>query len=227
MAIKRGKDLFAVGHLGLGYLLGRGSGKSLAKKINVPLILALSIIPDVDILLKPFIEHRGPTHSIIVLFVVFLPFFAIYRKRAIPYFLAIVSHPLVGDFLIGGPIKLLWPLSGQSFSLLQDFGFSIPMGSLANIIIEWSIFLVSIIVMLKISDMGRFFQPHLSNLLLTIPVFTVLLPTILNFPLGVPLWLEPPHLVYMLLFAAAIIITLFKLFKTGFRTGIGGRQGEP
>jgi hypothetical protein len=70
--------------------------------------------------------------------------------------------------------------------------------------------------MLKSNDMRRLFQPHLSNLLLAIPTFTVLLPAILGIPLAVPPWLEPPHIVYMLIFLAATIITLLRLFKTGF-----------
>jgi membrane-bound metal-dependent hydrolase YbcI (DUF457 family) len=213
--------LFAVGHLALGYLLGRGSAKLLAKKVSVPLILALSIIPDTDILFRQFIEHRGPTHSIVVLFIVFLPIFAIYRKEAIPYFLAVVSHPLIGDFLVGGSIKLLWPLS------MQYFGLGVPMAGPIDIVLEWSTFLVSIVVMLKINDIGKLFQPHLANLLLSIPVFTLLLPTILSFPLGVPVWLEPPHLAFMLLLAAAVIVTLVKLFKIVFRSRIACKQDDP
>lgn len=207
---KRGTDLFAVGHLALGYLLGRASAKLSSAKVNVPLILVLSILPDADILFQSLIPniHRGPTHSIILLSIAFLPVFAIYRKRAIPYFAAILSHPLIGDFLVG-QTKLLWPLQ-------MNFGIGIFMRSPTNMILEWSAFLVSIAVMLKTSDMRKFLQPHLSNLLLCIPAFTVLVPTILSFPLGVPVWLEPPHLFYMVLFAIAIIIALFRLFKTGF-----------
>ena len=220
-AIERGRNLFAVGHLALGYLSGRGSAKLLAKKVNVPLILALSIVPDTDILFRQFIEHRGLTHSIIVLFAVFLPFIAIYRMEAIPYFLAIVSHPLIGDFLVGGPIKLLWPLS------MQGFGLGLPMAGSADTVLEWSTFLLSIIVMLKIMDIGKLFQPRLSNLLLSIPVFTLILPTILSFPLGVPVWLEPPHLIFMLLFAAALMVALLRLFKNAFRPRIVCKQGDP
>jgi hypothetical protein len=40
-------------------------------------------------------------------------------------------------------------------------------------------------------------------------------PTIVSFPLGVPIWLEPPHLVYMLLFVVAIVLALPKFFKSG------------
>jgi len=214
--------LFAVGHLSLGYLLGKASSKTVAVGVNVPLILTLSIIPDVDILFKPLVEHRGPTHSIIVLLIVFLPFLASYRKRAVPYFLSIASHPLIGDFFIGGNIKLLLPLSNETF------GFSsISITSPTNLTLEWLLFSACILVMLKTQDMRRFVQPHISNLLLFIPAFTILLPAILSIPLVVPLWLEPPHLVFMILFAAAIAVTLFGLFKRMFKLRIACKLGDP
>jgi len=202
--------LFAVGHLSLGYLLGKASSKLLAVNVNVPLIFTLSIIPDVDILFKPLIEHRGPTHSIIVLFMVFLPFLAVYRKRAIPYFLSILSHPLIGDFFIGGNIRLLWPLSNETF------GLSISITSPTNVALEWLLFAACMVVMLKVKDIRQFLEPHISNLLLFIPVITILLPAILSIPLAVPVWLEPPHLVFMILFAAALAVTLFRLFQKTF-----------
>lgn len=190
----------------MGYLIGKASARILEIRVNVPLILALSIIPDVDILFKPLIEHRGPTHSIIVLLIVSLPFFAVYRKRAAPYFLAVLSHPLVGDFFIGGNIRLLWPLS------TGYFGLSIPITSPTNIALEWLMFLASMIAMVRLKDFVGLFQGNLSNLLLSIPTFTVLLPAFLRFPLGVPVWLEPPHLIYMFFFIVAMTITLFELF---------------
>jgi membrane-bound metal-dependent hydrolase YbcI (DUF457 family) len=213
LGYKRGKDLLAVGHLGLGYLLGKGSSKLLGKKVNVPLIFALSVIPDADILISQLIGfdiHRGPMHSIIILTVAFLPAFAIYRRGSLPYFLAVLSHPLIGDFITGGPVRLLWPVS------MEPFGIGIDGSSATNIVLESSIFLISIVIMLKSNDMRGLFQPHLSNLLLSIPTFTVLLPAILGIPLAVPPWLEPPHIVYMFLFLAATIITLLRLFKNGF-----------
>jgi membrane-bound metal-dependent hydrolase YbcI (DUF457 family) len=215
--------MYAVGHLALGYLTGKASAKLQAVKANVPTILVLSILPDADILLQPFIPgiHRGPTHSIIVLSLIFLPIFLIHRKKAVPYFVAIVSHPLIGDFLVGRT-KLLWPLQ-------TSFGIGIPITSSTNVVLEWSLFLLSIILMLKTTDMHTFLEPHLSNLLLCIPAFTVLLPTIASFPLGVPVWLEPPHLIYMLIFVVAIILALPKLFKNASlqKLFVHGMKFEP
>jgi len=69
-----------------------------------------------DLLVIPGL-HRGPTHSIISALIVFVPFFIVYRKKAVPYFIALISHSLIADFLIGGQIMLFWPLSQAEFGL--------------------------------------------------------------------------------------------------------------
>lgn len=190
--------------------MGKLSAKSLKTKTSFPLLFALSIIPDIDILFAPFLEHRGPAHSIIVAFIVFVPVFAIYRKEAIPYFIAIIQHSLVGDYITGGRIQLFWPLTPQPYGMNRSITDPV------NIAIEWAAFIISITIMLKSKDMAKFFQPHKSNLLLAIPTFTVLLPTILSYPLNVPVSLILPHLVYMLLFLAAIIIAIVRLLGKSF-----------
>lgn len=79
--------MFAVGHMALAYLLGKGSSKPLRIKLSIPILLVLSILPDIDIILD-FLTgaeiHRGPTHSIVVAAIAFSPIFIIYRKKAIP-----------------------------------------------------------------------------------------------------------------------------------------------
>jgi len=166
----------------------------------------LSVLPDIDILI-PFLEHRGPTHSVLVAFVVFLPLFAVFRKKAVPCFLALLQHSLIGDYITGGQIQLLWPVT------TRYYGMEIGIKSQTNITIEWIIFLTSMIVMLKTKDLAILFQPHNSNLILAIPISTVLLPTFLSFPLDVPQWLILPHLIYMLIFSASIIIDTSQVLK--------------
>ena len=195
-----------MGHFALGYIISKATVKITEMKLNIPLLITLSVIPDIDILI-PFLEHRGPAHSIITLFMVFIPIFAIYRKKAIPYFLALIQHPLIGDYITGGRIQLLWPLT------TQYYGMEICIKSQTNITLEWIVFLTSIIIMLKAKDTVTLFQPHKSNLILVIPTFTVLLPTFLSFPLNVPAWLIPPHLAYISIFSASIIIDLIKTLK--------------
>jgi membrane-bound metal-dependent hydrolase YbcI (DUF457 family) len=199
---------YAVGHLALGYTAGRISAKLLKTKVNIPLLLTLSVIPDIDILFSRFLEHRGPTHSIITALIIFAPIIAVYRKQALPYCIAVIQHSLIGDYVTGGRIQLLWPVT------TQYYGTSISIMSSTNIALEWTMFLISIAVMTKTRDIAKFRAPHNSNLILAIPLFTVLLPAVLSFPLEVPVSLILPHLAYLLLFSLAIILDLSKLLNS-------------
>lgn len=191
--------MYAVGHLALGYLSGKAASKLLNENVNVPLLLVASIIPDIDLLIG--LEHRGPTHSLIIFGILLIPALLLYGKKAIPYFIALTQHSLVGDYITGGT-QLLWPLSSHMY------GTGIEITSLISIFLEWCLFLTSLTLMLKIKDLWVLFQHHPTNLLLSIPLFTVLLPTFLEFPMYVPLELVIPHLAYLALFTLSIIIDL-------------------
>jgi membrane-bound metal-dependent hydrolase YbcI (DUF457 family) len=200
--------------MALGHILGKGSSKFLKTKLNIPLVLTLSVIPDVDILaervpaLAPILRHRGPAHSFVVSLIIFIPFFVLYRKTAVPYFIALVQHALIGDYLTGGGLQLLWPISQQRFGLAWA-----SIMSPENVALECILFVVSIALLLITRDMVALFQAHRSNLILMIPTFTVLLPTFLSYPLRVPAWLIVPHLVYMLLFSASVVVELWRFFR--------------
>lgn len=185
--------------MALGYILGKATSKSLNVNLNIPLVLVASILPDTDMLI-PGLEHRGPTHSLILIFLFFLPAFMLYRERAAPYFVAAVQHSIVGDYFTGGGVQLLWPLTPYSY------GIGVCIMSLTNIFIEWTLFLAFLTIMFKTKDVWILFQHHASNMLLSIPIFTVLLPTLLSIPVSVPLELVIPHVIYSVLFAFSILI---------------------
>lgn len=191
--------MYAVGHFALGYLTGKLAAKSLDVNINFPLLFLASVFPDIDLLI-PGLEHRGPLHSVILFCLVFLPIFAIYKKRAAPYFVAVIQHIIIGDYLIGGDLQLLWPLTTNMY------GFHVGIASLINVALEWSLFIISMTFMIKTKDIFFLFKHHSSNMILAIPVLTVLLPTIISFPLYVPLALLIPHIVYLILLTIPIII---------------------
>ena len=197
--------------MALAYLVAKASGKLLKVNFNIPLILVLSIIPDVDIILEFLLRsplHRGPTHSIIIAILVFIPFFVLYRKKAIPYFAALASHSLIGDFFIGGQLQLLWPLSTSEFGA-HELGFPyINIYNPIDIALEFALFVIALIVMLKTRDLFHFFRNSKLNLVLAIPIFTVLLPTFASYPLRVPLLLVLPHLFYLVLFSISVLIAL-------------------
>jgi membrane-bound metal-dependent hydrolase YbcI (DUF457 family) len=198
--------MYAVGHLALGYLSGKATSKLLNTNVNLPLLFVASIIPDIDLLI-PGLEHRGPTHSLIICGLLFIPALLLYRKKAIPYFIALTQHALIGDYITGGGIQLLWPLNST------HYGLAIEITTLANITIEWIVFLTSFTILIKIKDAQALFQPHRSNLLLSIPTFTVLLPTLLSFPISVPIALIIPHLIYLIVFTASILIDFKAILK--------------
>jgi membrane-bound metal-dependent hydrolase YbcI (DUF457 family) len=175
--------------------------------MNIPLLFVASVISDIDLLILG-LEHRGPTHSLTIISLLFLPIFMFYGKRTTPYFVAIIQHSILGDYLIGGGIQLLWPIT------FDWYGIGIKITSLTNILIEWTFFLTSLTIMLKAKDTWTLFQHHPSNLLLSIPVFTVLLPTLLSFPLSVPLELVLPHLTYLTIFTLSILVDLKSTLKT-------------
>ena len=214
--------MFAVGHMAIAYLLGKGSSKALRIKLNIPILLVLSILPDIDIIFD-FLTgseiHRGPTHSIIVAALVFIPIFIVYRKKAIPYFLALISHPLIGDFLVGGKLQLFWPLSTGQFGLHEaGFPYYISIFSPVNIALELTLFFIATLVLYKTGDWKAFFTSNKTNLVLVIPIATVLLPSTIGYPFSSSLLLtEPPlalaHLFYLVLFSLAVLKTLTHNFR--------------
>jgi membrane-bound metal-dependent hydrolase YbcI (DUF457 family) len=194
--------------MALAYLIAKPTAKLLKINLNIPIVMVLSVLPDIDLVVPAF--HRGPSHSIVTALLVFLPVFALYAEKAAPYFLALVSHSLIGDFLIGGRVQLLWPLS-QNFYTNNLFNVSIT--DPANIALELILFAVAITIMFKTKDLFRFFQAKRSNLLLTIPILTVLLPTFAAYPLEVPLLLVAPHLFYLAIFSTAVTIEIVQITR--------------
>ncbi len=207
--------------MALGYILGKGSARLVKTNLNIPLVLVLSVIPDIDILaehidgLASVIPHRGPIHSVLVALVVFIPIFIIYHKAALPYFIALIQHALIGDYFIGGQLELFWPITQQKF------GFPTSIQSIQNVGLELSLFTVSIILLLATKDLYKMLQPDRSNLILAIPTFTVLLPTFVSYPLDVPILMIPPHVIYTIIFAASIIIEMWAVLRSVRKGGFG------
>ena len=203
---KEEEESFAVGHLSLGYLLGKASSKLLGTNLNLPLVFTLSVLPDIDILF-PFLRHRGPTHSLIVTLIVFIPIFVVYGKKAAPYLLALISHPLIGDYIGGGGVQLLWPLTRETY------GIKLAIRDTTSIATECTLFVIFLILIIKTGDVKALLKPQKSNLILAVPTFTVLLPTFLAFPMNVPYALILPHIVFLVLFSASMLTYVWKILK--------------
>lgn len=217
--------MFAVGHMAIAYLLGKGSSKALHIKLNIPILLVLSILPDVDIIYDLFTGsniHRGPTHSIVVAAIAFIPLFVIYRKKALPYFLALISHSLIGDFFIGGGLQLFWPFSTTQYGLHELGSYYIGITAPLNIALELSLFVLATFVLYKSGDWRVFFKSNKTNLVLIIPIATVLLPSTIGFPFSAPLLLTEPllalaHLFYLVIFSVAVLKTVSHMYKKHFQ----------
>jgi hypothetical protein len=206
--------------MSIAYLLGKGSSKPLRYIPNIPLLMVLSIIPDVDIFFD-FLTgsqlHRGPTHSVIVAIIAFIPLFILYRKKAIPYFLALISHPLIGDFFIGGKLELLWPFSNAQFGLHELGGPYISIYMPIDGLIEAILFIIALVLLVKSNDWKIFFTAHTSNLLLVIPLVTVLLPSTIGYPFSESLFmfsqiLAVAHVILVALFSIAVLKTLQSMY---------------
>lgn len=118
-----------------------------------------------------------------------------------------MQHILIGDFLTGGGIQLLWPIT-QTW-----YGIGVPMKDPVNVLVEWVSFLVAVSIMLATRDICKLFKKSQSILLLLVPILTVLLPSLLQFPLIVPPSLLIPHLVYLGFFVASLLIFLISSLK--------------
>jgi len=184
--------MFAVGHLALAYLAGKASSKALKVRVNIALIFALGILPDIDLLI-PAINHRQVTHSIIVISLLFLPLFLSKRRRktSIPYFVAIIQH-IFADFLTFSTIQLLWPISRKPFGLLLPLPIDLTS--------EWVLFLGFTIVMLYSGDLDELLKWKSANLFLVIPIGSIGLPLFLGFPVSVPAELYIPHFILLIIF---------------------------
>ncbi len=180
-------------------------------KINLPLLLAASVLPDVDLLFL-FLTHRGPTHSFITITVLMIPFFIAYRKQALPYYAALLSHVLIGDFFTGG-VELFWPITHNLYGALNLDVISLPIAAT-----ELALFLATFPLMYISGDLKTLLNPHNRNWALIIPLGALLGP-LLSLGRGgesfVPALLIIPSLIYVVLFVYSIILWLVNRRKPG------------
>jgi len=218
--------MFAVGHLALGYLTGKASAKLLNVNINIPLALTLSILPDIDLLLTPMLQHGGPTHSLIFYLAIAFPSILVWKKQAIPYLAALISHPLLGDYPTRQSrtegVQLFFPLSSSWFSGGSEAA------SLTYVYVEFALFIAFLMLMLTTRDITTLIKHHPSNLLLAIPISTALLPVFLQFPITVPLELIIPHLILLFLLALPILMDIKHITRHHHctRNGLIFMQGQ-
>ena len=135
--------MYLLGHMALGYLTGRVVSVFTKKDFNTLVIFFVSISPDIDIVI-PNLLHRGPTHSVILVLVFFIPIFIFY-KEGFPYLVALLSHSLVGDYLTRPGCMLFWPLSNEWFIYTNAWST----GSSFGIFLEILLFVLMLIIIAR------------------------------------------------------------------------------
>jgi hypothetical protein len=139
-----------------------------------------------------------------------------YRKQAVPYFIALISHSLIADFFIGGQLLLFWPVTtqkAQQLGLHELGSIYIDIESPLNVAIELTLLLAATVIMFRNGDILQFFKAKRTNLMLIIPIFTVLLPTFVGYPFDAPILETLPaaaigHVFFIVLFTASVLIAL-------------------
>jgi membrane-bound metal-dependent hydrolase YbcI (DUF457 family) len=104
-------QMYLLGHTALGYFVAKIVSKITREEVSIPLAWLVSLLPDVDLLI-PGLEHRGPTHSIIIALLFFIPIFIIF-KRGLAYLAVLATHSAIGDYFTAYGCKLLWPINPE------------------------------------------------------------------------------------------------------------------
>ena len=137
-------------------------------RLFVPAVLMLGVMPDIDLLLEGFgFEHHTFTHSLFFWFVIFAPFLAVFRRKVVPYLVAVVQHFVFGDFFVG-KVMVFWPFS------LSYFGFKNAMTSVFDVALETSGLLLVAGIMYFNGDLKRLLSVDMRNIPMFLPLLALL-----------------------------------------------------
>jgi membrane-bound metal-dependent hydrolase YbcI (DUF457 family) len=136
-----------VGHISIAFLLTYAiSKKFVLKDVSISFVMFLSTLPDIDLVFRLLgleLGHRSITHSAIIWAIVALIFFAKCRRISVAvYYLAYLSHIIIGDLVVG-PINLLYPIGNLVVSGRIRFG------TISDTIAEGILFAIKSIIMIR------------------------------------------------------------------------------
>jgi membrane-bound metal-dependent hydrolase YbcI (DUF457 family) len=197
--------MLAVGHITLGYITGKILGKATDQNLNIPVLWMLSLLPDIDLII-PGLQHRGPTHSIIVALLFFTPLLIVKARKTAPYFTALATHSLIGDYFTDSGITLFWPLSPK----WVKYENTIMMGSPSETYIETALFAILIATLILSGDFKHLFNPDRRNTVFIIPLCTIFLPVIFKYPIEIP---EPLIIIHLILLAMIVLSLAMSLIQ--------------
>lgn len=148
------------------YVTGKFCSSRLGVGINPYLLLFLGALPDVDVLLGGLgIEHRGITHSVLFWSLVFVPVFFKYRKKSIPYFVAVIQHILFGDLVVNRTDPF-WPFG-------FNVGLRVDLFSIENILLEIAGLAIFLILATRKNERKIFIGINRRNLLCVLPLLSL------------------------------------------------------
>lgn len=183
--------MLTIGHISIGYLTAKLVSKKIDVSLNIPAIWGLSLLPDIDFLI-PGLKHMGPSHSIILVLIIFIPLFLMRGKEVVPYFVGLASHTLLGDCITNRSLMLLWPISSRWVS------FHLRLRALKTLY-EISLFVIFLIVFYLSRDHTRVHAYRFSNFLLMMPLTATVLPLIFHYPFKIPRNLTFPHMLMLIM----------------------------
>ena len=194
--------MFAPGHIALGYFAGKMTQKATQRDLVIPALWTCHCFPT-DLLI-PFLEHRGPIHSLTIAALAFSPLLITRTREAAPYFASLATHSLIGDYATNGGAVLLWPIT----TAIQQFRFVFMFGCRYEAYVELLLFLALIMTLIFSKDYKHLFKSGRSNSLLFIPLIAIILPTMFKYPVYIPNVLIAPHLILMALIALSMATSL-------------------
>jgi len=199
--------MFFQGHMVWGYLTARAMSSLSRARLVIPLVLLVSILPDVDIFLEPFgIKHLTVTHAISTWLVLFAPVFGYFGfRKTLPYFFAVLQHSLLGDAVMG-PIPFLWPATSVSY------GLSFEMKSAMDLFLEGLGFALFLGVGYRTGDLAAMFNGDPVNAWSMLPTGAVLVSFV---PLRYYSGFMPPSFIALNAAFAALLSasSLWSLFR--------------
>ena len=198
--------MYAIGHIALGYLAGKILSKATDQNSNTPILWTFSLLPDVDFII-PSLQHRGPTHSIIFTLLFFTPFLLIAFRKAAPYFAAMLTHFMIGDYITDKGVMMFWPLS-LKFVKYQK---TIPIGTSLEIQLELALFATLLVILIISKDLNHLLHYENKNLILLIPIFTIIIPAIYKYPIKIPTILLIPHMILLGIITLSLSISIINI----------------
>jgi hypothetical protein len=158
--------MYLLGHFAIGYLVAWTVARWRKEKLVLWIAFTCGIVPDYDILFQDIgLVHHTYTHSLLLWAPVFLAL-VWWKRETLPYIVGILSHLLIGDFIVSS-VPLLLPLSNISF------GLRLGMPSAIDGLLEPSLLFLMLLVMLLNRDLRRVLSGERRNLLMVVPLVSM------------------------------------------------------